>query len=277
MMHSVFFWTSKLAWLLLSPDNILVALLLLTWFLLHRGGSKRLAKRLLTLITAGCLLIALLPVGEWLLFPLETRFPTNPALPKKIDGIVVLGGAEDPNLSSLWQQVELGDGAERYLAFMALSRRFPDARLIFTGGSGSMLDQQHKAADVAATLFHETGLNTSRIIFERESRNTYENAVFSKKIAMPKPGENWLLITTAWHMPRSMGIFNRAGWPMLPYPVDHRTAPGNLLRCELAFAGHLDALRIAIKEWLGLAAYRLTGKTTAFLPGPETRATVSNP
>ncbi len=277
MMHSVFFWISKLAWLLIAPGNLLLLLLLLTWFLLHRGGSLRPAKRLLTAIVAGCLLVAVLPLGEWLLYPLETSFKANAPLPARVDGIVVLSGAENPALSALWKQAELGDGAERDLAFMALARRYPEARLIFTGGSGSLLDQQHKAADVAETLFSEAGMDTARILFERESRNTYENALFSMKIATPKPGENWLLITTAWHMPRSMGIFRRVGWPMLPYPVDHRTAPGHLLHCDLDFIGHLNDLQTALKEWLGLAAYRLTGKTSAFLPGPESLAETTNP
>jgi len=272
MMPSLFFWISKLVWLILSPDSLLLILLLLTCLLLHRG-SYRMAKGLHTLVAVICLLIAMLPLGDWLLAPLETRFPANPDLPQTIAGIVVLSGAEDAVLSSLWKQVEMGDGAERDLAFMHLARQYPAARLIFTGGSGSMLDQSHKAADVAKTLFRQAGMDTAMIVFERESRNTYENAIFSKKIAAPQPGENWVLITSAWHMPRSMGIFSRAGWPMLPYPVDHRTRKDGLFRIELDFSGHLDGLKMATKEWLGLAAYRCTGKTTTLLPGQESLPT----
>lgn len=267
-MDSIFFWLSKIAWLLLSPDILLLILILCTWLLL-RLGSYPLAKKIHTFVAVACLLIAFFPLGEWLLYPLETRFPTNPELPRQIDGIIVLSGAEDAVLSAQWNQVELGDGAERYIAFFNLARQYPNARLIFTGGSGSMIDQSHKGADVAKTLFQSLGLDSSRVIFERESRNTYENAIYSKKIASPAAGEKWLLITTAWHMPRSMGIFAKAGWPMIAYPVDHQTSPDNLFRINLAFAQHLSGVKTAIREWLGLAAYRLSGRTAVFFPGPK--------
>ena len=266
-MDSIFFWLSKIAWQLLSPDSLLLILILFTWLLL-RLNSYRVAKKLHTFVAGACLLVAIFPMGEWLLYPLETRFPANPVLPPEINGIVVLSGAEDAVLSSQWNQVELGDGAERDLAFLDLARQYPDAKLIFTGGSGSMIDQRHKGADVAKTLFHRLGLDTSRVIFERESRNTYENAIYSKKLASPKVGENWVLITTAWHMPRSMGIFAKAGWPMIPYPVDHRTIPDNLFRIDLDFSQHLGDLKTAGKEWLGLVAYHLTGRTAVLFPGP---------
>lgn len=266
-MGTLFFWISKLAWLVVAPDSLLLLLLVTAWLALSLG-APRFGKRLLTLVVAACLVIAFLPVGEWLLAPLETRFPTNPKLPAQVDGIIVLGGSENTRLSPLWNQTELGGGVERDLAFMALARRYPEARLVFTGGSGSMLHQETKAADIAARLFEEQGFATARVIFERESRNTFENALFSKKLIMPKPGEKWLLITTAWHMPRSVGIFRKAGWPVIPYPVDHATAPGRLLRLELSFAGHLGGLATGTSEWLGLLAYYLTGKTSALLPAP---------
>lgn len=264
-MDSVFFWLSKLAWLIIAPDSLLVILALVTWALLWYG-MNRMAKRILGLAAIAMLIVALFPVGEWVLYPLEKRFSANPVLPQKIDGIIVLSGAEDANLSAIWNQVELGDGAERLLAFLALARRYPEAKLVFAGGSGSMVNQAHKGADVAKRLFEQQGLDVSRITFERESRNTFENAVLSKALVKPAPGENWILITSAFHMPRSVGIFCRAGWPVIPYPVDHRAWPGNLLRIDLGLAGHLGEMAMGVKEWVGLAAYYATGKTAALLP-----------
>ncbi len=268
MMHALFFWTAKLLWPVLSPDSFLLLLLVVAW-LAPRLGAHRFARRLLTLLVAACVVIALLPVGQWLLAPLENRFPTNPKLPARVDGIIVLSGAEDAARSSLWDQPELNGGAERDLAFMALARRYPTARLVFSGGSGSMVDQQDKAADVACRLFREQGLDTGRIIFERESRNTFENALRSKQLIRPAAGENWLLITSAWHMPRAVGIFRNLGWPVIPYPVDHATEPGRLLRPDLAFADHLRGLVAGTKEWLGLLAYRALGRTTTLLPAAQ--------
>lgn len=264
-MESIFFWTSKLAWLMVAPDNLFLLLLLISWILLWRGAYK-LAKQLLGFVTIVLIVVALFPVGEWLLYPLEIRFPTNPKLPVRINGIIVLSGAENALLSSLWNQEELDDSAERDIVFLELARRYPSAQLVFTGGSGSMMYQDYKAADVAKKIFDKLGLDISRVTFERNSRNTFENVVLSKELVKPKPGQKWILITTAWHMPRSVGIFCKAGWPVIPYPVDHCTMPGKLLRIDVNLLGHLRGLVIGVKEWVGLIAYYLSGKTTALFP-----------
>ncbi len=212
------------------------------------------------------LVVALFPFGEWLLFPLETRFPANPELPKNIDGVIVLAGAENAPLSALWKQVELGGAAERHFAFLELARRYPEAKLVFTGGSGIVFAQEYKDADVAKKLFEQQGLDVSRVIFERNSRNTFENAVLSKELVKPRAGEKWLLITSAFHMPRSVGIFCKAGWPVITYPVDHYASPDNSFRIGFSLAGHFASLMLGMKEWVGLLAYYVTGKTTDLLP-----------
>lgn len=264
-MGSLFFSISKLAWLVISPDSIILILLVIAWALLW-CGAYRWARRLLTLSVATLLAIAVFPFGEWLIYPLENRFPTNPELPEKVDGIIVLGGAENAFRSAIWDQVETNDGAERFFAFIRLSRIHPHAKLVFTGGSGSLTRQGYRGADVARRLFSEQQVDPLRLIFERDSRNTHENALFSKAKVVPAPGETWILVTTAMHMPRSVGIFCKAGWPVIPYPVDHRTSPGHLIRANFNLSGGLRNLSSAAREWTGLVAYYLTGKTTAFFP-----------
>ena len=264
-MESLFFWVSKLAWCIIAPDNLLLFVLLISWILLWRGAYRP-AKRLLGFVVIILVVVALLPVGEWLLYPLEARFPANPKLPEKIDGIIVLSGTENALLSSFWNQEELGDSAERDMAFLELARQYPDAKLVFTGGSGSMIHQGYKAADVAKRLFDKVGLDLSRVTFERDSRNTFENVIFSKEVVRPNPGQKWILITSASHMPRAVGIFCKAGWPVIPYPVDHWTMPGKLVRLDLNLSGHLQSLEIGEREWVGLIAYYLSGKTTALFP-----------
>ncbi len=264
-MDTLFFWLSKFAWKLIAPDSLLLMLILSSFFLLYSGKDKA-GKRLLGVSCVLLVLIAVFPPHTLLLHPLETRFETNPSLPERIDGIIVLSGAEDPFLSNLRNQVQLNPAAERILAFMEMARRYPNAKLVFTGGTGSLTGDQYKAADVAETLFEQQGLDLSRVTFEREARNTYENVLLTRKIVNPKEGENWLLITTAWHMPRSVGIFCKQRWPVIPYPVDHATAPGDLISIHLGLAQNLNSLNIAAKEWIGLLAYFLTGKTTALLP-----------
>ena len=233
--------------------------------LLHFGKQKQ-GKLLLTSVTTFLIIISLFPIGEWLLYPLESRFQANPNLPEKIDGVIVLSGSENAELSHTWKQVELNEAAERNLAFLSLGKKHPTAKLIFTGGTGSLTKQEYKGADVARKLFKQQEFDTHRITFERESRNTYENAIYSKKIIKLNEKENWILITTSWHMPRSIGVFCKASWPVIPYPVDHKTNKDNLLRIDFNLANNLSVLKTGIKEWLGLFAYYLSGKTTSLFP-----------
>ena len=153
-MDTAFFWLSKLAWLVIAPESVLVLLVLASWVLLARGSAKW-GKRVLGVVAAGMLILTFLPVGEWVLYPLEARFEANPALPQKVAGIIVLGGAEDAERSAAWDQVEVNDSAERFFASVTLARRYPEAKLLFTSGSGSALDQKFKGAAVAARLYGE--------------------------------------------------------------------------------------------------------------------------
>lgn len=264
-MDSLFFWLSKTGWALASPGSLLVLAVISTWLLLKMQAlaAARLLALSLALLSA---VIALFPVGEWLLYPLETRFAHNPVLPHTVDGIIVLGGSIDSVRSASWNQVEVRSTAEREFNFLMLARRYPRAKLVFTGGSGSLANQAHKESEWAKKLFAQQSMDIDNVIFEGDARNTYENALYTKQLVQPSHGENWLLITTAFHMPRSVGVFCKAGFPVLAYPVDHWTLPDNLLRIEWNFTAHFYDFNIALQEWVGLLVYRLTGKTTGLLP-----------
>jgi len=258
-MDSLFYWLSKLVWLLASPDSLLLIWFGAGFFLLWLGKVVW-AKRMLGLLLFLMVGVGLFPVGEWLLYPLESRYPHNQKL-ENVDGIIVLAGSEDPVHTKIWDQVVVGSATERNLAFMMLARQHPEAKLVFTGGVGSMLQQDFKTADVAKRMFKEQGMDITKMIFERYSRNTWENALLSKELVKPQPGENWVLITTAWHMPRSMGIFCKVGWEVTPYPVDFYTQPDNLFRVSWGFAGNLSGLVTAVKEWIGVVAYKVMGRS----------------
>ncbi|HKT20533.1 MAG TPA: YdcF family protein [Stellaceae bacterium] len=257
------FQFSKLAWALLQPDLVIFALIVigvgLLWTRWARGGRR--------LATLGSILLVMLiaaPVSDWLYAPLETRFPPVRAMPPHVDGIVALGGAIDPIASANHDMPSLNEEAERLTTFAMLARRYPAAKLVFTAGSAAVIGERLPEADAARQLFTELGLDTTKIIFERKSRNTYENALFSKRLADPKPGEVWILITSAWHMPRAVGIFRQAGWPVLPWPVAYRTGASY----DFELVDHLRGVDRATHEWLGLLAYRLLGRTDALFPGP---------
>lgn len=264
-MDTLFFWLSKLAWAVIAPESLLVIVVVLAWGLLVRG-AVRWARRILGAAAAALLLMAVLPVGEWVLYPLESRFPPNPQLPQRIAGIIVLGGAEDSARTAAWGRVTVNEAAERFIGSLALARRYPEAKVLFTGGSGSVTDQGSKGSGVAAQLYLELGLEPSRLVLESESRNTAENATLGKALARPVPGEAWVLVTSAYHMPRAVGAFCKAGWPVIPYPVDHLTLRGDLARLGASVPGNLGYLGMGVKEWLGLTVYYLTGRTSAPFP-----------
>jgi uncharacterized SAM-binding protein YcdF (DUF218 family) len=266
MLNTLFFYASKIIWALLSPATLIYLLLILGIALLY-FKKIQIAKKLLATVAVFLTLIAILPLGLWLASPLENRFPANPELPDNIDGIILLGGAIDPLRSYIWNQPEFGDAADRYIAFIELAKNYPEAALLFTGGAGTLLDQEYKEADVALYFLESMGIERSSLEVERDSRNTYENAVNSKVLVQAQPGENWILVTSATHMPRAMGVFCQQDWAVIPYPVDHQTAPGRQWRLSFNLADNLDSLNTHAREWAGLLAYFVSGKTTALLPG----------
>jgi uncharacterized SAM-binding protein YcdF (DUF218 family) len=262
----MFFVLSKTFGLLALPTNFMIILGLigavLTLTRLARPGRGLMVTAILLLMIAG-----FTPLCNLVLAPLEDRFPAWDPAKGAPDGIVVLGGPIDPDLSLVHgMPVTLG-GADRLIQAAALARRYPDARILFTGGSANLVSTNAKEADQAAELLMSLGVPKERLILERQSRNTYENAVFSRAMVMPKPGERWLLVTSAYHMPRSVGLFRKAGFPVEPYPVDWRVT--SVSDFETFSVQGLRRTDIAVREWVGLVAYWLRGRTDQLFPGPQ--------
>src|SRR5690606_28536879 len=124
-----------------------------------------------------------------------------------------------------------------------------------------------KETEVMADFLAQLGVPPGRVMLEGESRNTWENAVESKAMAAPQAGENWILVTSAFHMPRSVGVFCSQDWELIPWPVDHRTSPDRGLRLEFDLSANLGLFTTAFREWLGLAAYFTTGRIASPFPG----------
>jgi len=262
------FAASKILGFFIVPSNLLIAfglagaLLLLTRH--ARLGRRLLAASVLLLAVAG-----FSPLGDILLLPLEQRFPQWDAARGAPDGIVVLGGAISPALSAARGEVSLNESAERITVVAELAQRYPQARIVYSGGDASLLFAQGIEAEFALRLFHSFGIAPERVIGESRARNTIENAVFSKALANPRPGERWLLVTSAYHMPRAMAVFRRAGFMVEAYPVDFRTrGPREALLPFAALSGGLSRIDTAAREWIGLLAYWALGHSSALFPGP---------
>ena len=262
-MDTFFFVAAKLVWALLRPATWLFLLFAAAWGAL-RTGRTELARRLLGLGTAGFLLIAIFPLGDLVLAPLEGRFPPAPEMAEPA-GIIILGGAEDGVLSAEHGRPMVNDSAERFLDGIALARRYPEIPVILSGGSGRLRGGPD-GASIAARLFASAGIAPERLIEERRSRNTAENAARSRPLAEAAGQGPWVLVTSAFHMPRAVGSFCAAGWGnVVPWPTDYR-AGAFVARIGWNPGGHLGALTTGAKEWVGLTAYRLTGRTDTFLP-----------
>ena len=256
------FTLSKLVSWIANPGFLLV-LIVIGGLVVSALRRRRSGLWLAWIGALGLLAIALLPVDGWVMAPLENRFPAIRELPPRVDGIIVLGGAIEPILTAAHGMPALNDAAERVTSFVKLARLFPDAKLVFTGGSGSFGGGPPEA-DAAKQMLGDLGLDTGRVRFEGQSRTTFENAIDSKELVDPKSGEIWVLITSAYHMPRAVGVFRHAGWPVLPYPVGYKTGVRHIAGIGLSLT-YLDA---ALHEWVGLLAYRLLDRTDALFPGP---------
>lgn len=264
----MFFSASKIFWLVAEPVSLAIFAGLLGIVLLFTRFAR--AGRILAAGAIIALAIALLtPLGAVLLRPLEDRFPQPPADMPAPAGIIVLGGAMDTARSQARGEVFLNAEAARMTAGVELARRYPNARLVFTGGPAGFPREGPAEAISARELWVSLGVPVEQMTFEAKSRNTWENAVFTRELVKPKPGERWLLVTSAWHMPRSAGIFRRVGFPVVPYPVAYRTfGDARDFQLSTSMIDKVSMLDLGVREWIGLLAYWLTGKTDALFPAP---------
>lgn len=263
----MFFYLSKVLWFFADPGNALL-FALLGGLILTATRWRGLGKWLIGLAVCAALVVTFVPVGKWMARSLEDRFPV-PELPAQIDGIVVLGGVIDPVLTAARGSLEMGSAVERIVVSAELARHYPGARLIYSGGSGTISAPDQREADYVAALYADLGVVTPQLVLEREARNTAENAQYSMPLAEPKAGESWVLITSAFHMPRAVGVFRRAGWETIPYPVDFGSNPNRPYEAPMSFSTGLGSLYGSVHEWIGLFAYWLTGKTDSAFPKPR--------
>jgi uncharacterized SAM-binding protein YcdF (DUF218 family) len=269
----MFFYLAKAFWFLLTPST-LIALLISYGAILIWTGWARWGRRFVSFGALLLLIVGLSPLGNALILPLEDRFSrTDLDSAPTPTGFIVLGGAEDRLVGQARKAPTLNEAGERMLEVVALSRKFPDAKIAFTGGDAGIFYKSDTEAEGAATLLVSMGVAPERLILESESRDTYENAEFLKteleRLGDLGPGKRWVLITSAFHMPRAMGAFRKAGLDLEAWPVDYRTrGPIDLTRPFDKVSEGLRRVDTASREWVGLLSYWLTGRTDALFPAP---------
>ena len=269
----MFFYLSKILWIFINPANLIFIGLVLGTILCWTRWF-RVARWCLSLTAFYAIFLATIPLGETLIMKLENRFPLQEEIPNDVEGIIVLGGVVDQFLSKNRGTIAINGAVERLTAFADLSKKYPQAQLVFSGGSGVLSKQDLKEAHFVKPIFKQLGMTGRRIYYEDQSRNTAENAKFSKDLVKPSEKGNWIIITSAFHMPRAIGVFRKAGWNVTPYPVDYRTMVGKIPGITFNFSGGMSRFGDGLHEWLGLTFYWLTGRTKEFFPKPNSNDTI---
>ena len=265
-------------WNVASPSQVLLAAAIAGGLLVAVAGGRsgvgrsvaRVGRWLAAAGGAGLLVFGLLPTSHYLAHALEARFP-RPSLPDEVAGIVLLAGSERPGASDAWDEPQLSEAGSRYVTALRLAARYPRARLVHSGdidaapGAGTLGTQSGVARQVLGGI----GLDPSRVLYESKSRDSCEHAPQVRALVRPKPGETWVVVSSAMHMPRVVGCFRAAGWgEVVPYPTDYRVVLGGWEASTFRIAGNLELLDVALHEWVGLAYCRLTGRIAEIFPGP---------
>jgi uncharacterized SAM-binding protein YcdF (DUF218 family) len=264
----MYFILAKTLGIVAIPSN-LVMLVVICGLILWCTPYARLGRRV---TIAGILLLLIggaTPLATALLLPLENRFPRWDQTGAAPAGIIILGGVVNPHVSRLRHEITVGPSVQRLLSAIDLHRRYPAARVVFTGGDPNLLFRGEGESDLAVSFLEHWGVPESDISVDRAARDTRENAVNARMIAAPKPGERWLVVTSAFHMPRAVGLFRAAGFPVEAYPVDYKTGSWDDVHgVPSSLIGRFSWLDLAAHEWEGLLFDRLTGRSDALFPGP---------
>lgn len=263
---------SRILWAVVEPSTLLLVIALAGAIgLVFRRWSKT-AFVFVLIGLGGLTLCAVLPVGIWAMRPLEGRFPSVTDLPAHVDGIILLGGFLELKDSFDLGQPVLNEAAGRVHPFVALAQHYPQATLVFSGGDPEVFGRSTTEAAVTRQLFKQLGLASERILYEDHSRNTHENAVYSRALVKPALGQHWLLVTSAVDMPRAVGCFRAVGWSVIPYPADYHATRAALFP---GLRNGFMTLDWAMHEWIGLVYYRLRGWIPSLFPGPQQQAVLS--
>lgn len=262
----MFLVLAKIFWIVAQPLSVAI-ILIVAGLLLLSVGRRRSGT---TAAIFGVLVLGLASfttLGALLIMPLENRFQ-RPEWPETVGAIVMLGGASDGSISAARQVAELNPAGDRFTETLRLAQLYPEARIVVTGGVGLLVSGGEAEAETAKRFFTDMGITQDRLVLESEARNTEENAQLTKAMLAGIEGPV-VLVTSAFHMPRSMGLFRKAGMTVLPWPTDYRSSGREMPGLEFSRpVDNLMTASTAIREWIGLVAYRVTGKIDEVFPGP---------
>jgi uncharacterized SAM-binding protein YcdF (DUF218 family) len=261
----MFYLASKIFWLVAQPLSIVLILMV------AGTGLLALGRRRLGIAANGAAIVVLVlcgftTLGFLVIQPLEDRFVRPDPMPENVQRIIVLGGSTLGRVSAARGVAELNEAGDRLTDAVILARRFPEARIYYSGGVGLIDQAGETEATTAERLLLNMGIAPDRIVLEHQSRNTDENADLTAALLEGSTGST-LLVTSAFHMPRAVGLFRRIGQDVIAWPTDYRSSGQEVFRIDLANPIHnFNTASIAMKEWIGLLAYHWTGRIASILP-----------
>ncbi|MFD1254001.1 hypothetical protein DEVEQU_02628 [Devosia equisanguinis] len=263
----MFFVLSKVFWLLAQPLSIVLVLLACAIVLLF-VGRRKLAIALLVPTALVHTLTSFTSFGYVIIQPLEARFSVPETMPENVATIIVLGGATLARPSTARQTSELNEAGDRLTTALWLARFYPEASLVLSGGAGLLDDTTEAEATTMQRFFIQQGIAPERLVLEEASRNTDENSAFTRDYLATVDGPA-ILVTSAFHMPRSMGLFRKQGLDLIAWPTDYRSSGREGFGFDIANpVNNLSVTTVAMKEWIGLVVYHWTGRTADLLPSP---------
>lgn len=258
----MFFILSKVFWFVIAPLNVIILVLALAAFLSFTR-FRRTARFLLVASVVVLISVGFTRLGDLPLIWLEERYQSPEPL-TEVDGIIILGGGIGTTGYHHEAPYYIGSWADRVTTGLALKQRFPNARLIYSGGSGRLAGDKGVEARAARQLVIDLYGDDRAMDIEGLSRSTWENGVETMKMIGPGADpKRWVLVTSSWHMLRAMGVYRKLGFEPVPYPTDYKAAAPTPPYLADSAVDQWDKFQLAIRELVGLAAYWATGRWQA--------------
>ena len=255
------FYLSKFLWHLFNPFNCILLLLILS-VILNFFKFLKFAKIILYFTFFLFFITGVLPTGSYLLYLLEKNYHNKVNLPENVDGILILSGGTIPFLTKEYDQISLNSSVERLTESIQLMKKYPKAKAVFAGGTGSIQYPDLSHSDVAKKFYESLGVNIQNIHFDNKSRNTYEHFVFAKKKFDPNKDEKWVLVTSAFHLKRAINVGEKLGWEFIPYATDYKLPKKFRWKLSTNFLGNLGSFQHSSHEWVGIISYYLMGRSS---------------
>jgi len=259
---------SKVLWVVGQPVSLVLFLtiigLALTFTRFRKTARLALLGGILILFIVG-----FTSTGYLMADALENRCPRPAAPPGPVTGIILLGGGMNAAVNTVRGGYELNRSGDRPLETLRLALAYPEARIVLSGGGSVLSTDTETEAAAAARFLTAFGISADRLIIEDASRTTEENVAGIRDLVAPQPGDTWLLVTSAFHMPRSVGLFRQAGFDTVPWPVDYMSTGRETFGLRLGQpAENVSVTSIMLREWVALLSYWVTGRIPELLPGP---------